>query len=187
MKTGKQQVPQIDLQVLLENSSYELQEKTIKNLAMKILEFMELSEYELSLLIVNDEKIKELNRDYRQKDKATDVLSFPQIEWNQPLLVAEKKSREAHQDSHKVLGDIVISLDHVAINAEKIGNTLAREFCFLLIHGILHLCGHDHMEKDEEILMFDQQKKILSLLSNINKADTKPIWFNCVYQNEKEN
>jgi len=185
MNTGNQISPEIDLQVLLENESYGLQENKVLGLAAQILQFMGLGDYELSLLIVNDNKIHELNRDYRQKDKATDVLSFPQMDWKTALTV-ETKGQEKQQGP-KILGDIVISLDHVAYNAEKIGNSISREFCFLLIHGILHLCGHDHREKEEEALMIGQQKIILDLLTGLSEKNEDPLWHNCIFKNKEEN
>lgn len=187
MDNEEQQVSQIDLQILLENNKYALQENRILKLTEAILSLMGLANYELSLMVVGDKKIRELNRDYRNKDKATDVLSFPQVEWQKPLMVSDTDLRERESILPKVLGDLVISLDHVAINAENIGNSLAREFCFLIIHGVLHLCGHDHMEEQEEKIMIAEQQKLLDQLREINTDDSKPLWFDCVTFQKRNN
>ncbi len=111
---------------------------------------------ELSVTLCNDEYIKELNRDYRGKDKATDVLSFP----------ASDDLSEINPDNGAlVLGDIVISIDTAARQATEYGNTLEREVSFLTVHGMLHLLGFDHeISEDEEKIMFSEQKKIIKEL-----------------------
>lgn len=74
-----------------------------------------------------------------------------------------------------VLGDIVICLDVAQENAKKIGQGLDREVCFLIVHGMLHLCGHDHEIKPEETIMFREQRKIMKSF-----ADKQKIWKNCI-------
>ncbi len=85
---------------------------------------------EISVLLTNDSEIQELNRDFRGKDKPTNVLSFP-------------------NDDDGILGDIALSLDTLVAESESEGKTLKNHFTHLLLHGILHLQGHDH-ENDEE-------------------------------------
>lgn len=108
-------------------------------------------DFEISLLMTNNENIKELNRDYRGKDYPTDVLSFP-------------------MDDPKMLGDIVISLEKCEEQAKNAGISTEREAAFLYIHGILHLLGFDHevSEADEEE-MFAIQEKILKKLVDYNE------------------
>lgn len=91
---------------------------------------------EISVTIVDDEKIHELNRTYRNVDKSTDVLSFP---------LGENGVYDTNYDTgFKILGDIVISIEHAYMQAEKYGHSLQREIGFLTVHSLLHLLGYDH-------------------------------------------
>jgi probable rRNA maturation factor len=110
---------------------------------------------EISLLITNDLEIKNLNSEYRNKDKATDVLSFPQISNTESLI-----------DSSS-LGDIVISIDTAKKQALRYKCSLKKELTRLLVHGILHLLGYDHenVSKSEAQRMRRKEKKILSMLN----------------------
>ncbi|WP_347862726.1 rRNA maturation RNase YbeY [Salimicrobium sp. PL1-032A] len=110
---------------------------------------------ELSVTFVNNTQIQELNRNYRQKDKPTDVLSFPMEE-------AGDEEVEIHdEDLPRMLGDIVISVDKAEEQAEEYDHSLEREFSFLALHSLLHLLGYDHMEEKEETEMFQRQEDIL--------------------------
>lgn len=105
---------------------------------------------EVSVTLCDNERIHELNREYRGVDRATDVLSFP-------LFDDEVEGEEC------ALGDIVISLEKAQAQAEEYGHSFEREVAFLCVHSVLHLLGYDHEEgKAEESEMFDKQKKILS-------------------------
>ncbi len=110
---------------------------------------------EMSVILVDDEKIHEINRDYRHIDRSTDVISFA-LEDNEQYYV-EGMPRE--------LGDIFISIDHAKAQAQEYGHSLRREMCFLFCHGCLHLLGYDHMKKEEEEVMFGLQKEILGKLN----------------------
>lgn len=104
------------------------------------------NQYEISLLITNDETIHLLNKEYRQKDKPTDVLSFP-------------------MEDEVMLGDIVISLDTAKNQAQEREIGLEREIAFLFIHGLLHLLGYDHETSvEDEKEMFALQEEILKKL-----------------------
>lgn len=133
---------------------------------------MGLSGWELCVKFVGKEEIKDLNDHYRSKDYATDVLSFPQTEWKAPLRVGKRGGKIS---GVPVLGDIVICLDVALENAVKIGQGLDREACFLLVHGILHLCGHDHERKEDEKLMLEDQREIMDSFSG-----DLPVWKDCV-------
>ncbi|WP_029070023.1 rRNA maturation RNase YbeY [Kandleria vitulina] len=109
---------------------------------------------EVSAILVDDQKIHEINRDYRQIDRSTDVISFA-LEDSEQYYV-EGMPRE--------LGDIFISVDHAKSQAEEYGHSLRREMCFLFTHGLLHLLGYDHMKEDDEKVMFTLQKEILKEL-----------------------
>jgi len=109
----------------------------------------------LSITLVKDPAIKKMNRNYRGKDHATDVLSFTATPPNFPNVT-------------KYLGDIVIGVDTAKRNAAADGNTLSYELVTLLVHGILHLSGYDHehtSKKEAEKMMRKQKKMILEVLS----------------------
>ena len=101
---------------------------------------------EVSVTFVDDERIRELNRQYRNKDASTDVLSFP-------------------MDEDFMLGDIVISTEHAKAQAEEYGHSLKREIAFLTVHSVLHLLGWDHEKSEEEEKeMFFRQEEILNIM-----------------------
>ena len=109
-----------------------------------------LSNVELSILLCDDAFIHPLNRDYRGKDKPTDVLSFAMREEGDP------------QDP--VLGDVIISIERAKEQSEERGHSIGVELALLLVHGILHLLGYDHEEDDEAEEMEAKEKEILSKL-----------------------
>jgi probable rRNA maturation factor len=110
--------------------------------ALTLLRILELEHCELSLMIVGDGEIRRLNREFRGKDRATDVLSFPQLE---PARELERSRRALTVDAPPlVLGDIVISIDTARRQARELGQRVAARIRTLLIHGMLHLLGYDH-------------------------------------------
>ena len=115
------------------------------------------TECEVSLSFVTDEEIREINRNFRGIDKATDVLSFPQIDYDNDDEVMTNEKGEI------VLGDIIISLDTAKRQAEEYGHSLNREICFLTVHSMLHLLGYDHMTEEDEKEMFDKQTAVLDM------------------------
>lgn len=120
------------------------------------------------LTLVDDETIRQINKEQRGIDKSTDVLSFPMNDYPKPgdFSMIEEDLQAFDPDSGElILGDIVISIDHVKSQAEEYGHSLEREFAFLICHSMLHLCGYDHMEEDERITMEDHQKIIMDSLT----------------------
>ena len=115
---------------------------------------------ELCIAISNDDQIRELNRDYRNKDAATDVLSFPANDITSPLVDEIKNGfvPETAQGGAIFLGDIVISIDTAKNQAVEYGNDLIEELCFLAVHGCLHLLGYDHIEPEDEEIMRNKQR-----------------------------
>lgn len=111
------------------------------------------TDYEMSVNLVSNQKIREINRDFREKDAVTDVISFA-LEEADPIKIEGVPNE---------LGDLFISLDKASEQAKELGHQTEREVAFLALHGFLHLIGYDHMrsEKDEKI-MFDLQKEILN-------------------------
>lgn len=121
----------------------------------------------LNLTITNDENIRELNNEFRGIDKATDVLSFPMNDYSKPGDFSELDDNFDAFDPESgelILGDIVISIDHVISQANEYGHTILREIAFLIAHSVLHLLGYDHLSPEEETIMFAKQEKILNIL-----------------------
>lgn len=109
---------------------------------------------ELSCILVDDQKIHDINKEYRKIDRSTDVISFALEDSEQYYVTGMPRS----------LGDIFISVDHAKMQAEEYGHSLKREMCFLFTHGLLHLLGYDHVEKEDEEKMIMTQKSILEAL-----------------------
>lgn len=127
-----------------------------ESLLVKTLNHLSLSfDPYISVTIVDNDYIQNINRDYRHKDMPTDVISFAFLD-NEPNKAAIFKSGQM-----VVLGEIYISYQKAMEQAETYGHPLEREMKFLFIHGLLHLLGYDHMEKEDEIVMFRLQDEIL--------------------------
>ena len=126
-------------------------------------------EAEVNLLITHDEEIREMNREHRGIDRATDVLSFPMLEFERPgdfTGIDEEMSDVFDPESGELmLGDIVISADKVIAQAEEYGHSPKREYAFLIAHSMLHLCGYDHMEADERKVMEQKQREIMEKIN----------------------
>ena len=108
---------------------------------------------EISVSFVDNDQIQEMNRQYRNIDAPTDVLSFP---------MGENGEYDVnHETGAKILGDIVISLDKALAQAMEYGHSPVRELSFLTVHGVLHLLGYDHMEPEDAAQMYSRQEEIL--------------------------
>lgn len=114
-------------------------------------EGLEGTELEFSIIIVDNKRIHEINKEYRGIDRPTDVISF-----------ALEDSEGVELENYRILGDIYISIDKVKEQAKEYGHSEKRELAFLTVHGFLHLLGYDHMEKEEEKIMFGKQEEILN-------------------------
>ena len=112
-------------------------------------------ESEVSVTFVSNERIQEINREYRDKDNPTDVISFAMEE------LGEGEVELIGEELPRVLGDIIISIPKAMEQAEEYGHTFIRELGFLSVHGFLHLLGYDHMTDEEEKEMFTLQREIL--------------------------
>ena len=124
-------------------------------------------EVEVNLLLTMNDEIREMNQNFRQIDRATDVLSFPMIDYEEAgnFDFLEDVMDVFHPESGELmLGDIVISKEKVISQAEEYGHSVEREYAFLIAHSMLHLFGYDHMEDDERIVMEAKQKEILEQL-----------------------
>ena len=147
----------------------------VEELSIKIIEYiLDIEqcpyEVEVNLSITDNEGIKEINKTYRGIDKATDVLSFPNVDYPEPSDFILVQDVEAQADyfnpdtGELILGDIMISYDKLIEQAQEYGHTLLREFSFLLAHSMLHLLGYDHMEEKEMKSMEQRQEEILNYL-----------------------
>lgn len=110
---------------------------------------------ELSVTFVSNERIQEINRDYRDKDRATDVISFAMEE------LGEGEMEIVGAEIPRILGDIIISIPKAREQAEEYNHSFMRELGFLAVHGFLHLLGYDHLTPEEEKQMVNKQNEIL--------------------------
>jgi len=123
--------------------------------------------YEVSLIFVDNEAIREINSDTRGIDKATDVLSFPMLDYDEKKVFKEcyldhEFSIIDLNEGNLVLGDIVLSLERAKEQSKEFGHSFIREVCYLVTHSILHLLGYDHMEDDDKVIMRAREEEILS-------------------------
>lgn len=127
-------------------------------------------EAEVSVTIADDDEVHRINREFREIDKTTDVLSFPALELERPgdfLQIEEDEDALAagcfNPDTGElILGDMIISAERVKAQAAEYGHSELRELAFLVVHSMLHLCGYDHETPDEARVMEEKQERILS-------------------------
>ena len=141
-------------------------EEIVEKVALAVLDAEQCPyEVELNVLLTDNEGIHEYNRQYRQIDRETDVLSFPNLDFAEPGDFEIDEDREADyfdpDSGELILGDIIISVEKVAEQAESYGHSQKREFAFLVAHSMLHLSGYDHMEPEEAAVMEAKQEQIL--------------------------
>ena len=117
----------------------------------------ELNDVEFNVILVDNNYIHELNKNYRKIDRETDVITF-----------ALEDNEEVNEEEHRLLGDIYISVDKAKSQALEYCHSFKREICFLVVYGFLHLLGYDHMNKHDEEIMFSKQELILNE-ANITK------------------
>lgn len=142
-----------------------------RELAEEVVEFCLLHENfpyeaEVNLTLTDDEGIREINRQYRQIDRPTDVLSFPMLNYERAgdfAFLDDEGDDDFNLDTGEaILGDIIISVDRVKKQAEEYGHSEKREFAFLIVHSMLHLFGYDHIDAEDAAIMEPKQKEILS-------------------------
>ena len=125
--------------------------ETVEKVLMSAIEKEKLVNTSFNLIIVDNNYIHELNKNYRHIDRETDVITFA-LEDEKDMVVP---------DGERVLGDIYISIDKAKSQAKEYGHSLLRELTFLAVHGFYHLLGYDHMTKEEEEIMFSKQEEVL--------------------------
>ncbi len=125
--------------------------KDIEMVLKKGIEIEKLDNINFNVIIVDNDYIHKLNREYRHIDRETDVITF-----------ALEDYKDIGYEDYRLLGDIYISLDKARSQALEYNHSFKREICFLAVHGFLHLLGYDHMNKDDETKMFSKQELILN-------------------------
>ena len=123
----------------------------LKKVALYTLEYEKVDNGQASIIIVDNTRIKKINKEYRNVDRETDVISF-----------ALEDNMDVKYTDFRLLGDIYISIDKARSQALEYGHSFKRELYFLAVHGFLHLLGYDHMKKEDEDVMFKKQEEVLS-------------------------
>ena len=131
----------------------------------------------VDLTLTTDSEIHEINLQQRGIDRATDVLSFPMTQFPVPgefdFLEEEGMDSFDPDSGELMLGDIVISVEHVHRQAEEYGHSLKREYAFLICHSMLHLMGFDHIEEEDRIRMEEEQRKIMADLNILRSEEAE--------------
>ncbi len=152
----------MELVIHNKQDKHEIEEDLIQLLEQAALECLTYENwdlnYEISLLLVDDDEIQELNKNYRGKDNPTDVLSFPLVTKDEIINIGEK-----------LLGDIVISVERAVLQAKKYNHSFKREMGFLLVHSMFHLMGYDHDTEESTKDMRTREETVLSSLNLIRE------------------
>ena len=125
-------------------------------------EKLENSNLYISITLTNPENIRKLNKEYRNIDKETDVLSFPMFDKKEIINIKKIEYEE-------VLGDIVISVERVENQAKEYGHSFERELAYMVVHGFYHLMGEDHIKEEDKEKMREKEEKVLSRLNIVRK------------------
>ena len=150
---------QLEYLDLEDNKEYEIIIKKVIEQCFKE-ENLEKSKLYISITLTTPEHIQEINKQYRNVDKATDVLSFPMFEKEE----IEEKIKNQNFEHEDVLGDIVISIEKVRGQAEEYGHSFEREFAYMIVHGFYHLMGYDHIKEEDKIIMRPKEEAVLMKL-----------------------
>ena len=138
------------------------EEKLIKEVVSRVLEEEKvLPEVDVYITLTNNEELHKINKEYRDVDRPTDVLSFPMYERDE---IAGLKN-DTDDEIEKILGDIIVSIEKVREQAEEYGHSFERELAYLVTHGMLHLLGYDHMIEEEKAVMRKREEEILETLN----------------------
>lgn len=153
-----QKLVEIHFEDIKENEEYENDITKTINLCFKEEKLEGLNLY-ISITLTTPGKIKSLNKEYRNIDKETDVLSFPMFEKEE---IEEIVSNKQERPICETIGDIVISVDQVKKQAEEYGHSFTRELLYMVVHGFYHLMGYDHIKEDDKKIMRAKEEKILN-------------------------
>lgn len=116
----------------------------------------------LNIILTNPETIRQTNKQYRDIDKETDVLSFPMFQKDEINTIIENSGKEQMED---VLGDIMISIPRVIEQAQEYGHSVERELAYMVVHGFYHIMGYDHILEEDKIVMRPKEENILNKLN----------------------
>lgn len=157
----------IEMTEELENKLEDIIEYTLKEEGVNI-------PFEISIIFIDNEEIRKINKEQRDIDKATDVLSFPMLDYEDGKVFKEmyldyKFDFCDLNEGNLVLGDMALSLEKAAEQAEEYDHSFIREVMYLVVHSILHLLGYDHMEEKDKVLMRKREEGILNKF-NINRV-----------------
>ena len=142
-------------------------EEAAKSIIEQALDYLKCPyEVQLNLTLTDNEGIHAINKEYRQIDRPTDVLSFPLVDYPEPNVFPDNLEEMAEDyfdldTGELMLGDIIISVEKCKEQAKEYGHSELREYSFLIVHSMLHLFGYDHMEDDERLVMEEKQREIL--------------------------
>ena len=137
---------------IINDTNYKIENlDTLNNYLNFLVKKRNLEDAIFNIIFVTSEKIHEINKQYRNVDRVTDVISF-----------ALEDSIEGYVEEIRMLGDIYICVEKMKEQAELYNHSVLREMCFLTTHGLLHLLGYDHMEEDDEKVMFSLQEELLN-------------------------
>ena len=145
---------------------YEKVAKDVVNTAIEHLDFP--FEAEISITITDNDGIQAINKEFRDIDAPTDVLSFPMIDYPAPGVFDHIENDDDlfnPETGEVILGDIVLCKERIYSQAEEFGHSVLREYAFLIAHSMLHLFGFDHMTEDEASVMEQKQREILDILN----------------------
>jgi probable rRNA maturation factor len=131
-------------------TNYQINEKDIINVSNITFKVLDINNPVFNVVLVDEEKIREINRIYRKKDSVTDVISF-----------AFEESDKINIDDIRFLGEIYICVKRAEEQAKEYGHSFKREICYLTVHGLLHLLGYDHIKEEDKVVMRQMEERIL--------------------------
>jgi len=148
----------VEVEIQDNQKCVEIDVEGLRRKLLCLLEYLGLAEAELSVVLVDDGRIRELNRQYRGKDVATDVLAFPLLEGGEVRLEGS---------GCMLLGDVVVSVETAVRQAQEADHSLAQEMDVLLVHGLLHLLGYDHETPEEAARMEKKTAELARVLEGL--------------------
>lgn len=142
-----------------ENNQYEKTIQTVINKCFEIEKLEKLNLY-ISITLTTPNEIKIINKQFRNIDKKTDVLSFPMFEKNE----IDEMVKQQKNEIPETIGDIIISIEKVEEQAKEYGHSFERELAYMVVHGFYHLMGYDHMVDEEKVVMREKEEFVLKML-----------------------
>ncbi|MBP3595781.1 MAG: rRNA maturation RNase YbeY [Clostridia bacterium] len=154
-----EKISEIEFRDVEENKEYENIINTVLEECFKTENLTDLNVY-MSIILTIPEEIRRINKEFRNIDKETDVLSFPMFEKEELQNISEYIG-----EIPEVLGDIVVSIERVKQQADEYGHSFERELAYMIVHGFYHIMGEDHIEEDDKVKMRAKEENILNKLN----------------------